>query len=190
MRSMLLIVSLLADPIPDNIREYFDYGEQQREAAAKRITDQQAALETKIKFETERVRLGKLKAQNRECTEQLEALSKASFTPSLRGYPRPKKGTVGDLSGAVVIAVVDEQTVLARTSRGSVLFTGIPTKELRIRKPFATTGAWLVTNESIDDKELLTLSSPTTSNPITVAPVPPAELIRHRTAYDAARKQR
>jgi hypothetical protein len=189
MRSMLLIVSLLADPIPTNIRDYFESQEQQRTAATKKLTARQSDLETNIKFETERVRLGQLKAQLREVTSQLEDASRATFHVPLSSYPKPKTDTVGELSGAIVLAVVDNDTVLARTSRGPVLFTGIPTKELRIRKPFATPGAWLVTADTIADAELLKIAINSAPHPITVTPIPPSTLANHRKAYDAARKR-
>jgi len=65
------------------------------------------------------------------------------------------------------------------------VLTDIDTKGMKIRQPFKSAGAWQVVAKKTDDPKLVPLVADTFGNLRILRPIKPADLAKHRAAFDA-----
>jgi hypothetical protein len=193
---LLLIISCLsAEPtpaqIPDNVRTYFERCDNYRATRLHPHHENLADLQAKLRFETERVRIGKLKAQIRDSEAALATLQKTPLVYHIEFnfLPATKPDTIGHLTPATITAVIDPTTALVTVKRDGtrLILTGIDTKDLKPRQTFASPEPWQRVPNLIQDDQVKRMIGPVPH--FTVKPVKPADIEKYRPQYEAEKQK-
>ena len=161
---LLLMVVFCAEPepIPPEIRKYFELQETDFEEAVKRLQSSIKSIDALADGDSATRKKGSFQTQAKKLRADLESLEKQRF------HPKPDRGLKSGLGGAAYVgqigtlpecklkAVVDGVPVMQCTAPygRTVVLTDVDAKSVHPKKPYRSDTLWIVRAVKTDDEDL------------------------------------